>query len=698
MKNLALVLIFLLCPPVINAQTTLQTGSPIERELAGNQVHEFSVKVEENEYVELVVEQRGIDVVVKLSSPSGKSLGVFDTPNGAEGPEHVSFVALTPGKYSVTVGPLHPEHKPNGKYVIKLIEVRQATDQELKARKNLDVAKARGIALLTEIEGLVPQIKSPSTRIRAQIQASQILRETDEKRAAKSLTNAIAELKEFIASIDPDEPDYQQYAIVAQLRQDIIQILAARDPDAALDFLYSTNQLAGAAGGQMERMAQESALELTIVDQIAAKHPERALELARKTLKKRYSPNLIGTVMQLQTKNRDLAAQLANEIAAKVLGEKLLKNVEAANLAMALIGLNYQTKGEETDDGKSSQGLIPEDKAKELLQKILNEVSSYSMESLQAQPHERAPVWTVLAGLQAMGPQLDTIAAGSLATIQKKIKDINGGINPYAETPEQNVIGTQPAEAALEAIGKAPEEFREGLYLQLAHREMTNGDVARAKQILNDHVTNPYARRQVLGSIEQQEIHAAISNGKIEEALRTIGAFRTNRERATYLSQIIDRIGPGLKRAQALNLLEQARSLLGPSLHAQDETHMSALLQIARAFARYDVKRSFEIIDPLLEQFNELTAAARVLDGFGSEVFENEELDMHSGGSSIGNIATVMSNLLGELALINFDRAKLSAEKIRLPEVRLRIYLDIVQKTVNPAGENDNGAVDYIHQ
>lgn len=686
MNKVAVVLLFLLlCSPLVNAQTTLQTGTPIERELSGDQIHDFNVSLEVNDYVELVVEQRGIDVIVKVTSPAGKSVGQFDTPNGNNGPEHVSFVALTPGKYNVIVGPLSPETKSAGRYVIKLLEVRQATEQELKVGKNLEVVKARGIALLTEIEGLVPQIKSPPTRIRALIKASQILWETDEKRATKSLTSAANGLKEMIASIDAADPSYQQYSGVMQLRTEIIQILAQRDPDAALDFLYSTNQITEPHGNKTERMMHETALELTIVDHIAAKHPARALQLARKILKNSYSPNLLGTVMQLQNKNRDLAAELANEIADKVLGEKLLKNVEAASLAMALIGLSYQTKEDGTDTAKSNQGLIAEEKANELLQKLLNEVSSYSIESVQSYSHGRGVLWSILSSLQAMGPQLDKMAAGSQAMVQKKITDINGGINPYAARPELNLIGTHPVETAVEAIGQAPEDLREGLYLQLAHREMNNGDVARAKQILNDHVTNYYSRREMLRSIEHQEINVAINDGKVEEALRTVGALRTNRERASYLSQVIGRIGPGHKRGEALNLLEQARSILGPSLQAQDETHMTALLEISRAFARYDAKRSFDIIDPLLEQFNELTAAARVLDGFGAEVFQNDELDVQSGGT-IANIANGMSSVLGELAVFNFDGAKSATEKIRLPEVRLRIYLDIAERTVRVTG------------
>ena len=42
---------------------------------------------------------------------------------------------------------------------------------------------------------------------------------------------------------------------------------------------------------------------------------------------------------------------------------------------------------------------------------------------------------------------------------------------------------------------------------------------------------------------------------------------------------------------------------------------MTALLEFARAFSNYDVKRSFEIVDPLIDQFNEICEAARKLEG-----------------------------------------------------------------------------------
>src|SRR6185295_4566595 len=97
----------------------------------------------------------------------------------------------------------------------------------------------------------------------------------------------------------------------------------------------------------------------------------------------------------------------------------------------------------------------------------------------------------------------------------------------------------------------------------------------------------------------------------------------------------------------------------------------NALLEITRAFARYDSKRSFEILDPLIDQVNDLCAAARTLEGFGSENYYEDELNLQS-GNTVTQVVTRVMTALGTLALTNFDRSKATADRLQLPEVRLR--------------------------
>ena len=255
------------------------------------------------------------------------------------------------------------------------------------------------------------------------------------------------------------------------------------------------------------------------------------------------------------------------------------------------------------------------------------------------------------------------------------------GPQATASNPYQYAIANSAVDAAVETIEKAPAEQREQLYLQLVGRESNNGDTARARQLANLHITNGYQRRNALTNIDQQEIFRAMSKGKVEDALRIISQFRTPRERATQLAQIANQIGPGQKRANAINLLEQARALLGASLQAQDQEQMNALFEIARAFTRYDSKRSFEIVEPLIDQINDLCTAARTMEGFGLEAYDDEELNLQN-GSGVAQMVKRMSNSLGTLAVTNFERAKADADRLRLPEVRLNAYLDIAQQTI----------------
>src|SRR5207302_6282599 len=76
---------------------SLQLGTPIDRTLAAGQSHRYTIKLELDQIAQLVVDQRGIDVIVRVFSPGGRRLGEFDTPNGTEGPENVPVIAPVAG-------------------------------------------------------------------------------------------------------------------------------------------------------------------------------------------------------------------------------------------------------------------------------------------------------------------------------------------------------------------------------------------------------------------------------------------------------------------------------------------------------------------------------------------------------------------------------------------------------------------------
>jgi len=84
--------------------TPLAAGSPaIERRLEAGGAHRYALRSTGNQLLELTVDQRGVDAVVSVFSPSGERLVAMDSPNGANGLETVRIVLTAPGTYGVEV-------------------------------------------------------------------------------------------------------------------------------------------------------------------------------------------------------------------------------------------------------------------------------------------------------------------------------------------------------------------------------------------------------------------------------------------------------------------------------------------------------------------------------------------------------------------------------------------------------------------
>src|SRR2546423_139183 len=65
----------------------LQQGQTIEREMTGGATHTYRIAMTQGQYLHVVVEQKALDVVVRLYGPEGKKLIEVDSPNGTQGPE-----------------------------------------------------------------------------------------------------------------------------------------------------------------------------------------------------------------------------------------------------------------------------------------------------------------------------------------------------------------------------------------------------------------------------------------------------------------------------------------------------------------------------------------------------------------------------------------------------------------------------------
>ena len=674
--------------------TALQLGTPVERTLGGGQSHSYTVALEQNQYMQLVVDQQGIDVIVRVFSPSGRKIAEFDSPNGDIGPENVALVALAAGNYRIEVAPLGQAYNPPpGKYEIKITEVRKATEEELRAGNQLEQLKPKGRALIAEAIDLFPQVHRPETRAGFQIKAGQMLWESDQTRAIKLFEQATDSLKEFMAASDSSDREYSESFQIAQtLRQEIVNALAPLDPEMALEVLRSTRSLANPDGNANQQRAEQQ-LELQLIAQLALKDPRRSFQMAEDSLKTGTSDALMGVVYQLSTKDQELAARLAHDIIVKLLKERFMQNTQAGFLAINLMNIARQPMRTGPGAANSAQvSLLSSDDIRDLVKKMVAEALAYEAPRTTNYDEKRNLAQNLINTLRRLTPDLQAYAIDKRAALDEKLVAVQTTGNPQQDswTKYQNMINQGPPDVALESFASAPEDMRPSLYEQLANKMIRTGDIDGARAIINERISNPNQRQQAMRNIDRQAVFAAVDKGRIDEAVRILTNLRPMNDRVQIIGEIVTRIGPGLKRAMAIGYLEQLGAMLDTG-KAADQQHMYARLQLARAFSHYDVARAFDLIDPLLDQFNELSTAALVMNGFNERYYRDGEL-ITNNGNSLANMANQMSTSLAGLALMNFDRAKSEADRVSALDIRLLAYLIIAQQAIR---DTRGGVVDF---
>jgi len=114
-------------PQSESATVSLELAKPIERSLAADETHSYVLNLNSGQYAHVVVDQRGVDVVLTVFAPRGDKIVRVDGPNGNYGVEPLFLVADTTGAYRIEV---HSTSNVPGRYEVKLEELRAITEQD----------------------------------------------------------------------------------------------------------------------------------------------------------------------------------------------------------------------------------------------------------------------------------------------------------------------------------------------------------------------------------------------------------------------------------------------------------------------------------------------------------------------------------------------------------------------------------------
>src|SRR4030095_633023 len=179
----------------------LEPGKAIKRELAGAGSHTYQIRLAADQFLKVIVEQQGIDVVVQLSGPDGGQIAEFDGEIRSRGQELAPFVAEADGEYRLTILPLRRNAQAGG-YEIRVEELRAATDDDRalhEARKLL--REGRKLANARKYQEALPLIER-GLKIRERLLGQ-------EHRYVADALNNLGLLYSYKGEFEKAEPLYQ---------------------------------------------------------------------------------------------------------------------------------------------------------------------------------------------------------------------------------------------------------------------------------------------------------------------------------------------------------------------------------------------------------------------------------------------------------------------------------------------------------
>jgi len=591
----------------------------------------------------------------------------------------------------------------------------QATPDPQQQQEEKAKLEKKAIALLEQVVTESQASKLPENRIRVQIAAGDMLWDKSGSRARGLLTDAGALLAQMMLEVDrTDRSDVQS---LNQLRQELVLTAGRHDAELGYQLLRSTQQQqtpANNAPGQGRRfnLDQGNNLEQNLLATIATTDPKFAYQRAVESLDKGEFPTALNRILtELQSKDAELFKKLSDKALGRLASDSLLASREATSVAVNLLiagprATNTAGVATTTDANATARATSPvlnESAYHDLMDNAITAALSVTsagpmvnnprggggarvfrgpqqQQQQQTQPSDEQTrqnnARTVLFSLQAMLPQIDQYLPERAQSVRQKLTDLGINNNSTMNFGNQmRVAMEQGTSDSLETAAKtAPPQIQSRLYQQAAQKAVDEGNTDKALQIATDHLDES-GRNSIMQAVDFKKLTTTASPEKLNEIKQKLAALPSDSDRVKYLTDLAtatEKDNPKL----ALKFLDDARNLV--TKRAASYKDFEDQIKVADAYASIEPKHAFEIIDMGIAQINELLNAATVLNGFEVDMFKDGELSLRSDSDLVGMVARYGAEL-ASLAKVDFEGARITADKFQLPEPRMNAKLSIVQ-------------------
>ena len=572
----------------------------------------------------------------------------------------------------------------------------ESEEEKAKARKELE---RKALALLDETLEGAQVLKLAENRVAVRTQAADLLWPRDEKRARAIFRDAAADL----ATLKPGDSSRSDraYWIVTQLRSQLLYTAAARDAQLALELLRESRPVSeDGSNSPVGDPEMELQMEQSLTALAAGSDPKTAMRLAEESLSKGVTFGVLSALERLRQKDSEAATKLAGKIVERLRGETLGGGrgeswMVAASLLRSVL---LPQSGEQFYYGVRTPAARAPEKPKPLVmedsdvRELADLVASAALKDSAANG-----AFGMMMTIRPLLPELEKRVPARAAQLRQKLAEFDKQLDPRTKFWSQyDSIVSRPPEAILEEAAKAPAELRGQLYMAAASKLFRDGEVERARAVVNENLRGQ-EREQMLASLDSTEVALAVEKGRTDDARAVASRIKSKERRASALAELAIVYAAKGDKKTAGGLLEEARSLL--DRQPDNEREVGALLEVARGYALVEPSKTFEMIDPLIDQANDMMSAAALLEKFGAGggMFRKGEMVLGPGMGELGGMYAHYVKALAELSRVDFDRTRQTADRFNRDEARLMARLivarSILSDRLDPAAPRFGGGM-----
>ena len=569
----------------------------------------------------------------------------------------------------------------------------EPNDKQQRETKERQELEKKTLALLNEVASASWGLKAVENRSFVMAAAADLLWDSDQKRARTLYWDAMNSLN--LSSVgrssteNPSKADLQklqqEFVIVFELRQTMLRKVARRDAQLALDMLRATRQVQFQKSDGGVQFLDDRELEQEIAAEVVARDPAQALQLARESLAKGFSYQLLNLLYLLNRKDREKATQFAGEIIAKLRSANLATDQRASTIATELVE-SSRNRSSRLVNSSAISGPTPlaltDEQKRELVDSLTNAALTVSANS------------SLLYEIRQLTAEIDQFFPERRQALEKKLAAFNQTLSKEQRAGDEfdTLIREGRAEELVRKAASAEaEKNRPVWYGQAVLIAVGNGQADSFREFISREIKDEGERNKALEFLDYQELELAVYKKRADDLQKLLPKLRRKEQRARAMAELAIMLKEKGDDQAATSLLDEAATLIKTNM--KDESQATALLALLGAYALVDPPKAFAMAERTIDQANDQLAALLLLDRvFKSGVLKKGEILLEqSAVLPIDFMVFKYRKSMLALAKADFGRTRALADRFDRNELRVMARLLLVMSLMQTTNQYETG-------